>query len=334
MTHAIVERLNGTFMSARLVGTPVFWHTLETEYSTFGGMWNATAGEISYSKETVGIVGTDIVIPDAYTVLASFADGRKSPTDRLVAKGYTWQDDTKAYDLLAAINTVHPCDAINVLGTGHTQTFSFDIGNFETADKSAHYSRFNVIRYADGMHADTFNLSLTRVVCKNTMIAALASGINMKARHTVMIDERVHGIVNPMIADKLAQAQLAQANYIETYNRLLELPAPNHDEFYTHLFGAYDPDVKRDTRTGKIARFENALQATIIQSPELANTAACYFNAATLAAKSAQTRTTKGQNANSVIAGKLLMQNDDVAELCVEFFTRAIETRALQVVVA
>lgn len=324
MAHDIYN-LDGNWLAARLHDTTPSWHGLEQAYPELRDMWNATQGRVSVQKLPAFVehAGRRVELP-RFALAACFDNGHIELADAVSSQFYTLQNLEKVYDIVSQINEVHPCDYIAVLNEGFQTTFSFNIGDFTTADGQAHYSRFLFSTVNDKSGADVFNLSNVRVVCRNTYAMALSDGVTRRFRHFKDIDTRVAEVATPLITQRLEAAKVGQQEYIAFYNDLLALPAPNADLFFEAVFGKR-PDAGRakaqwETR---VEGFKMALAVTGHETPELANTAAFWFNAAT---RSQQTRRTRerhplAMNGGMAIAGV----NSDTVDLATAFFMRAIQ---------
>ena len=209
------------------------------------------------------------------------------------------------------------------LNDGFQATFSFNIGEFATADGQQHYSRFLFSTINDKSGADLFNLSNIRVVCRNTYAVALSNGVTQRFRHTAGIDARVAEVANPMISQRLNAAILGQQEYIAFYNDLLALPAPNADLFFETVFGKRPDEGRAKAQwETKVDGFKMALSITEEETPELVNTAAFWFNAST---RSQQTRRTRQRDPLAMNGGMALAGvNSEVVDLATAFFMRAI----------
>lgn len=325
MAHDIYK-LENEHLAARLAGTVPSWHKLEKSYDTLGEMWNATQGRVSVQKLPAFVEwgGKQQQLP-RYALAACFDNGTIELADAVGSEFYTVQDLTKVYDLVGQINEVYPCDYIAVLNDGFQTTFSFNIGEFATADGQQHYSRFLFSTINDKSGADLFNLSNIRVVCRNTYAVALSNGVTRRFRHTAGIDARVAEVANPMISQRLSAAIEGQQEYIAFYNDLLALPAPNADLFFETVFGKRPDEGRAKAQwETKVDGFKMALSITEEETPELANTAAFWFNAAT---RSQQTRRTRQRDPLALNGGMALAGvNSDVVDLATAFFMRAIKT--------
>lgn len=295
MSINIHRFFNGDYAACRLDGTPVSWWGGEQVAGTLGGMWNATAGQVNHTRHAVMVGGVEMG-RDAY--IANFKDGYRAAMPAVVSSGFEIQSSSALYDRIAQVNEFYPCDFMALYTDGQAFSASFNIGHFETADKSKHFSRFMLLVRYDKTGSDVMNLSTIRVVCSNTCMAALRTGSNKSIRHTREIDLTVKNTLDAYTARGIQSALDAQGDYIETYNRLLELPAPPRDEVYNAIFPQND-EGKRNMREGLIDSFEAAYEQTVKQSPELRGTAAALFNAATHWKKTARTRVGKGESATA-----------------------------------
>lgn len=325
MAHDIYN-LNGNWLAARLDGSTPSWHKLEASYATLGEMWNATQGRVSVQKlpAFVEYNGQRVELP-RFALAACFDNGHIELADAVSSQFYTLQNLDKVYDIVSQINAVHACDYIAVLNNGFQTTFSFNIGDFRTADGQEHYSRFLFSTVNDKSGADLFNLSNIRVVCRNTYAMALSDGITRRFRHVTGIDAKVAEVANPLINQRLEAARVGQQEYIAFYNDLLALPAPNADLFFESVFGKR-PEAGRakaqwETR---VDGFKAALSVTEEETPELVNTAAFWFNAATRSQQNRRTRERDplAMNGGMAIAGV----NSDVVDAATEFFMEALRT--------
>lgn len=322
------------YLAVRLEGTDASWHNLEKAAKDLPAMWNDTIGRFGIRRLAATAEfkqnGKRVTIKHPHDMVVAVADTGAYEVGRvLVSKGYTTQDWDKVYETIARLNEVYPCDFIAVMNRGFTVTATHNIGFFETADKARHFSRFAQIFVADKSEADKANLSCVRIVCKNTKAAAERDGVSLKFRHSRTIDQDVNAALSPMLNSQLAAARAAQQYYIDFYNDLLVLPEPNRDSFYNAVFGIADPDSPRAIaqRNTKIERFEDCIKATLIESPELLNTAALLFNAAT---RSQQNIRTRGRDAKSVGAAMAVSgQNTETVNLATAFFENAIRNATI-----
>ncbi len=323
MAHEIYK-LGNEFLAARRTGTDASWHKLEGEAETLGSMWNATQGRVAVRKLPAFVEwgGAQHQLP-SFALAACFDTGHIELASNVGSEGYQIQDLEKVYDLVSAIDAVHPCDYIAVLSSGFQTTFSFNIGDFKTADGQEHFSRFLFSTRNDRTGADIFNLSNIRVVCKNTFASALSEGVTRRFRHATGIDAKVAAVANPLIEARLDAARAAQADYIGFYNDLLALPEPNRDLFFSSVFGEMPENGKAKAQwVTKRDNFMVAHNLTLTETPELEGTAALWFNAAT---RSQQMRRTRGGEAAAINGGMAISgQNSEVVDLATAFFEQAI----------
>lgn len=328
MAHDIYN-LSGNWLAARVTGSVPSWHKLEAEYPTLAEMWAATQGRVSVRKlpAFVEFGGQNHPLPK-FALAACFDNGHIELADAVGSEMYTVQDLSKVYDIVNQINEVYPCDYIAVLNEGFQTTFSFNIGEFSTADGQAHYSRFLFSTVNDKSGADLFNLSNIRVVCRNTYAMALSDGVTRRFRHVTGIDEKVAAVANPLISQRLAAAQAGQQEYIAFYNDLLALPAPNADLFFSAVFGKRPDEGRAKAQwETKVEGFKAALSLTEEETPELANTAAFWFNAAT---RSQQTRRTRQRDPLAMNGGMSIAGvNSDVVDLATAFFMDALRNTSV-----
>lgn len=323
MAHDIYK-LNEEWLAARLDGTTPSWHKLEKACATLGEMWNATQGRVVVRKlpAYVEYNGVNHQLP-SHALAACFDTGGIELATAVGSDGYTLQNVEKIYDLVSQLDTVYPCDYVAVLNRGFQTTFSFNIGNFATADGQAHYSRFLLSTINDKSGADLFNLSNVRVVCRNTYAMALSDGTTQRFRHVTGIDEKVVATVNPLIARRITEAMESQQDYVAFYNDLLALPAPNKDLFYEAVFGR-KPDEGRSKAQWetRVDGFNVALALTEKETPEIANTSALWFNGAT---RSQQMRRTRTKNPAAVNGGMAIAGvNSETVDLATAYFMTAI----------